>query len=188
MAKGVGSVLVFLGAALVVGQGLRGEPPAVHFEDRDTLLRPEGYREWVFVGSSLGLRYEGKDEKQQSEKLEFKNVYIDPPAYRAYLKTRKFPQGTILILETAVAASKAEPTLKGTYQKEFVGLSAAVKDSARFPDGWAYFGFNDGSGKLKAKARPFAKTACYNCHQQKGADDNVFTQFYPVLKPASKAP
>src|SRR5262245_25032831 len=28
------------------------------FEGKETLLRPAGYRQWVFVGSSLGLRYD----------------------------------------------------------------------------------------------------------------------------------
>src|SRR5262249_33527598 len=156
--------------------------PAAQFEGKDTLLRPEGYREWVFVGSSLGLRYdEGKEEPQP---LEFKNVYIDPAAYRAYRETGAFPQGTVLVLETASRADKKEPGLRGSFQKELTGLSAAVKDNDHFPDGWAYFSFSDGPGKPKDKARPAKKAACYDCHREKGAEDNVFTQFYPVLRAA----
>jgi Cytochrome P460 len=154
--------------------------PAAQFEGKDTLLRPEGYREWVFVGSSLGLRYEGG--KKQPERLEFKNVYIDPAAYRAYKETGAFPRGTVLVLETAAGEEKKEPGLRGSFQKELNGLSAAVKDKGRFPDGWAYFSFSDGPGKTKA--RPAKKSACYDCHREKGAEDNVFTQFYPVLKAA----
>jgi hypothetical protein len=30
---------------------------------------------------------------------------------------------------------------------------------------------------------PF-RDPCYDCHRQKGAEDNVFAQFYPVLKAA----
>src|SRR5438552_16519822 len=67
---------------------------AASFEGKDTLLRPEGYREWVFVGSSSGLRYDKEDGKPQPEKLEYKNVYIDPVAYREYAKRKTFPQGT----------------------------------------------------------------------------------------------
>jgi hypothetical protein len=167
---------------LVLGPAPSADERAAQFEGKDTLRRPERYREWVFVGSSQGLRYNEKDDQQQSDKLEFKNVYINPAAYRAYLKTGKFPEGTILMLETASAAIKAEPGLRGSYQKEFTSLSAAVKDSLRFGDGWAYFSFSAGPGKLTATARPFPKAACFDCHHQKGADDNVFTQFYPVLR------
>src|SRR5262249_49963865 len=82
------------------------------------------------------------------------------------------------------AEEKNEPGLRGSFQKEFTGLSAAVKDRDRFPDGWAYFSFSDGPGKTKDRARPAKKAACYDCHREKGAEDNVFTQFYPVLKAA----
>ena len=160
------------------------EKAVVRFEGKDTLLLPEGYREWVFVGSSLGLRYD--DGKDRPEHLEYKNVYIDPAAYRAYKETGAFPQGTVLVLETAAGEEKKEPGLRGSFQKEFTGLSAAVKDKARCPDGWAYFSFSDGAGKLKNKAQPAKKAACYDCHRQKGAEDNVFTQFYPVLKAARR--
>jgi tetratricopeptide (TPR) repeat protein len=173
------SLPVFLGATIF---GAAPAKPVAQFEGKDMLLRPEGYREWVFAGSSLGLRYdEGKKEPQQ---LEYKNVYIDPAAYRAYKETGVFPQGTVLVLETAAGEEKKEPGLRGSFQKEFTGLSTAVKDKDRFPDGWAYFSFSDGSGKTKDKAQPARKAACYDCHREKGAEDNVFTQFYPVLKAA----
>jgi hypothetical protein len=156
--------------------------PAAVFEGKDTLLRPDGYREWVFVGSSLGLRYE--DGKEQPGQREFKNVYIDRAAYRAYRQTGVFPQGTVLVLESAAAGEKKEPGLRGSFQKEFTGLAAAVKDKDRFPNGWAYFSFSAGAGKTKDRAQPAKKAACYDCHRQKGAEDHVFTQFYPVLKAA----
>jgi uncharacterized protein (TIGR03067 family) len=170
--------LVIIGAML----GAAPAKPAARFEGKDTLLRPEGYREWVFVGSSLGLRYEG-GEKQPGQ-LEYKNVYIDPAAYRAYRQTGEFQQGTVFVLETAASEEKKEPDLRGSFQKQFTGLAAAVKDRDRFPDGWAYFTFSDGPGKTKEKARPAKRAACYDCHRQKGAEDHVFTQFYPVLTAA----
>jgi hypothetical protein len=98
--------------------------PAAQFEGKDTLLRPENYREWVFVGSTLGLRYQ--EGKKQPEQLEYKNVYIDPAAYRAYKETGAFPQGMVLVLETAAGEEKKDTGLRGSFQKEFTGLSAAV--------------------------------------------------------------
>lgn len=165
---------------------LGAEKSPARFEGKDALLRPEGYREWVFVGSSLGLQYNPKDEKSESTSMEYKNVYINPSAYREYSNSGKFPEGTVLVLETASTETKKEPGLQGSFQKEYIGLSAAVKDSKRFPDGWAYFRFSDGSGKPRAKSNPSAKESCYDCHRQKAATDNVFTQFYPVLRAAAK--
>src|SRR5207237_1888232 len=105
---------VFLGATMFGAAPARS---AAQFEGKDTLLRPEGYREWVFVGSSLGLRYE--EGKKEPGPPEFKNVYIDPVAYRVYRQTGAFPQGTVLVLETASAEEKKEPGLRGSFQKEF---------------------------------------------------------------------
>src|SRR5215470_13693972 len=156
---------LFLAVCIVAAMFAREPVKAVvQFEGKDTLLRPDGYREWIFVGSSLGLRYD--EGKKQSDQLEYKNVYLDPAAYRAYKETGAFPQGTVLVLETATADEKREPGLRGSYQKEFTGLSAAVKDKDRFPDGWAYFAFSDAPGKTKDKARPAKKAACYDCHRE----------------------
>ncbi|MBM3840890.1 MAG: cytochrome P460 [Verrucomicrobia bacterium] len=167
-------------------------PSSLHaapvFQGADTLLRPKNYREWVFVGSSIGLEYSPEADKQKSGKSEYKNVYINPAAYRQFAKTGRFPEGTILVLETASSETKNEPGLQGSFQKEFIGLSAAVKDRKRFKEGWAYFRFSEGAGKLKPSAKPAEKSACYDCHRDKGATDHVFTQFYPVLRaaPANK--
>jgi hypothetical protein len=170
-------------AALLISSVFGLEKPATQ---KDVFVLPKDYREWIFVGSSLGLRYDETDEKQKPEELEYKNIYINPSAYREYMKTGKFPQGTTLILEIAKAETKKEPGLRGSYQKEFVGLLAAVKDRERFEDEWAYFRFTDKDGKLVDKARLFPKASCYDCHRHKAADDNVFTQFYPVLKATNK--
>lgn len=159
--------------------------PAAVFEGADTLLRPEGYREWVFVGSSTGLNYSPNPAPASANSgTDFKNVYINPAAYREFSKTGKFPEGTIMILEIAQAATKNEPGLQGSFASKYIALEASVKDSKRFPGGWAYYGFTDQEGKLLAKAKPFPETSCLSCHQKKAATDLVFTQFYPVLNAA----
>lgn len=161
------------------------EKPVAVFEGQDTLLRPEGYREWVFVGSSTGLNYSPNPAPSSSTSgTDFKNVYINPSSYREFVKTGTFPEGTVMILEIAQAANKNEPGLQGTFASKYVALEASVKDSQRFAGGWAYFGFTDQEGKLKDKAKPFPDSACLSCHQQKAATDRVFTQFYPVLNAA----
>ncbi len=161
------------------------------FEGKDTLLRPEGYREWIFVGSSLGLSYKenpaGADKPTTDLGL-YHNVYINPSSYKAFASSGKFPDGTILVLELASAGVKKEPRLQGSYQNEFVALEATVKDSKRFAEEWAYFSFEGPDGKPVSKAKPFPKDRCWSCHDQKAATDNVFTQFYPVLRAVAPKP
>ncbi|PYP88644.1 MAG: cytochrome P460 [Blastocatellia bacterium AA13] len=164
--------------------GAKSRPAAV-FEGQDTMLRPEGYREWVFVGSSTGLSYlPNAPADGESKREDIKHVYIDPFAYREFSRTGKFPEGTVMILEVARAATKNEPGLQGSFAGEYIALEASVKDSKRFPGGWAYFSFTERGGKSVAKAKPFPEGACLSCHQKKAATDHVFTQFYPVLNAA----
>ena len=179
---------LFSPALLSEGPAVVDDSQAPRFQDKDTLLRPVGYREWIFVGSSLGLRYAPDREAKQSDRPEiYHNVYINPPAYREFSRTGKFPDGTMMVLELASAEVKREPGLQGSYQKKYVGLEASVKDSGRFEKGWAYFSFDGSDGKRKDVAQPFPAEACWSCHHQKAATDHVFTQFYPVLRAARNA-
>jgi hypothetical protein len=159
---------------------------AAVFEGETTLLRPASYREWVFVGSSLGLSYAETAVPDTSAGRElFHNVYIDPAAYQAFSETGTFPDGTVMILELMTAEVKNEPGLQGRYEGEFVALEASVKDSSRFEGDWAYYGFTERGGRLKDKAEPFDRETCWECHNQNAATDMVFTQFYPVLQAAA---
>ena len=54
-----------------------------------------------------------------------------------------------------------------------------VKDEARFPGKWAFFGFDEGK---TAKMIP-TSASCYGCHASHGAVDTTFVQFYPTLLP-----
>ena len=153
------------------------------FEGKNTLLRPLNYREWVFVGSSQGLSYAANPAAGGTSEM-YHNVYIKPEAYREFAKTGKFPEGTMLAMELVSADTKKEPGLQGSYEKDFMGLEVSVKDSRRFEDGWAYYNFSNGRGaSYKDKAEPFpASAGCVACHKQNAQTDNVFTQFYPVLR------
>lgn len=140
------------------------------------LIRPEGYREWILAGASLGLGY--SEGPGASPEL-FHNVYVDRRAYAQHRRDGTFPEGTVLVLELFRPGAKATPARTGRYEAERVGLEAAVKDRARFDGGWAYFGFGDGSLR---QARAFPAARCAACHRAHAATDNVFTQFYPALR------
>lgn len=169
----------------IAGLGLSGNArpdKSAPVFDGKALVRPEGYREWVFVGSSLGLAYSKIPGQAVPGSDLYHNVYINPSSYHEFAKTGKFPEGTVMVLELARPEVKSEPGLQGSFEKEFVALEASVKDSSRFEGGWAYFNFTEAGGKLKAKAEAFPQSACWSCHHVNAATDHVFTQFYPVLR------
>jgi hypothetical protein len=69
-----------------------------------------------------------------------------------------------------------------TNQTDFERMAVEVKDSSRFPDKWAYFGF--GPDTKTAEANP--KAACWQCHEDHAAVEHTFVQFYPTLKPIAE--
>jgi hypothetical protein len=86
----------------------------------------------------------------------------------------------MLVLELYEAGEKAHPATGGLFESRRRAVEVAVKDHERFPDcGWAYFSF--GEGRTDAAA-PVSSTRCVSCHREHAAHDNVFTQFYPVLR------
>ena len=171
-------VIGLLGALAV--RAVPPEPSTAEprFTAQKELLRPEGFREWIFVGATLGVSY---SEKAPSNPT-FHNLYINPRAYREYEQSGRFPDGTIIAMETLTAGQQTSIARHGQFQDQVTGLEAAVKDSSRFPNSWAYFAFTRRGQDPAPTATAFPKEACWDCHHQHGATDNVFTQFYPVLR------
>jgi hypothetical protein len=152
---------------------------APHFNGQGELLRPADFREWVFLTSGLGMTY-GPNGTAPGAAPNFSNVFVNPPAYRSFMSTGKWPEGTYFILEIRRGEENVSINNGGRTQGAHIALEAAVKDSSRYPDGgWAYFSF-DGATGLRASAAPLPRTAeCYACHRQHGAVEWTFTQFYP---------
>ena len=139
---------------------------------------PENYPEWVFVGGATGLAY-GENTLPATRHDDapgmFTHVYLEPGAYRHYLETGEFPEGTTFALDMREPTSGVSIATGGWFAGRLRGTHLAVKDSERF-DGWAYFNLAaDGLG------RRVRNSSCNDCHVEHGDVDNVFTQFYPVL-------
>ena len=147
------------------------------FTSGDRLVRPQNYREWIYLSSGLGMAYNPNPNAPPA----FTNVFVAPSAYRAFVATGRWPDKTIFVLEERDAASKGSINTGGHFQADLRGLAAAVKDEKRFPEKWAYFSFT--LDQENAQANP--KIACWQCHTQHGAVDNTFVQFYPTLKPVA---
>lgn len=173
-----------LDVASIAKEGHRHKAPK--FNKKGELVKPEGYREWVFVGAPVTPNSLNNGKAAFPE---FHNVYIDPGSFEHYSKTGEFRDGTILIKElVSVGATKASSG-NGFFEGDFEGLEATVKDSKRFakePGNWAYFSFSTADHTLPYKdvATAFPAEACNSCHQANAADDWVFTQYYPVLRAA----
>jgi len=190
MAQGwrAGPVAVALAALAAAASAGPGSPPVAGPRYAgESLLRPASIEEWVLAGASLGLGYgepSGADAAGAPGGL-FHNVYIEPSAYAAFARSGRFPPGTMLALALHPPRRKAAPSRQGLFEGERVAVAIAVKDPARYPGGWAYFTFGDAPAGARAVPQP--REACERCHAEHAADDHVFVQFYPTLRPHSAA-
>jgi hypothetical protein len=140
------------------------------FAGSGTLVRPDGYRDWISIGSSTGTG----DALGPHTPANAHHAYIDRSAYREFSETGKFPEGAVLMLE-----------IFGASGKQPIALTASVKDS-KFDGGWGYFDFTNSDGTIADKAQSILdKSSCRSCHEERARFDHVFTQFHPVLKTAT---
>jgi len=141
------------------------------------LLPPTDYREWIFLSSGLGMSYSATPGHEM-----FTNVFVPQWAYQEFLKSGKWPDKTMFVVEDRYATSKGSINKAGHYQSDSMGIGVEVKDETRFPDKWAYFNFDENT--KSASANP--KAGCWSCHEEHAAVEHVFVQFYPTLKPVAK--
>ena len=145
------------------------------------LKLPARYREWVYLTSGLDMSYNPKATAAGHSM--FDNVFVNPAAYRVFLKTGTWPDKTVMVLENRGAESGSSINHRGqTQSSEVMGLEVHVKDASRLQGGWGFFGFDNGVS-AKLIARP---AECYSCHEAHAAVDTTFVQFYPTLRGVAK--
>jgi hypothetical protein len=163
----------------------RAQSSGPQFTRDGRLIRPDNYREWIYLSSGLGMTY-GLLDKAASVAVgkRFDNVFVNPEAYRAFLQTGRWPDKTIFVLEVRASSTSGSINRGGHYQESVVGLEAHVKDEARFANRWAFFDL----GASAPSAPPLAPSStCQTCHAKHGAVDDTFVQFYPTLIATARA-
>jgi hypothetical protein len=176
-----GLVIAAMAIRVSRSQTSPGNVAGPQFTADGKLVRPEGYRRWVYVSSGLGMSYTQRaDDNMQM----FTNVFVNPSSYDYFLAHGTWPDKTIFVLELYGSTSQGSINKHGNYQKDFMGLDVEVKDEKRFADKWAYFGFN--SGEKAASADTPSKNVCWQCHDANAAVEHSFVQFYPELLKVAK--
>jgi hypothetical protein len=120
---------------------------------------------------------------------EYHNIYLKPEDYAAYLSTGTFPEKTVLVMDVYQPQQRDANRVvtAGSYNGKSLGIEVAVKNSNR-PDrrttDWAYYDFADrsGNGHFPTDKAAEADKDCYACHKAHAGSDNVWVQFYPVIR------
>ncbi|KAA6462164.1 cytochrome P460 [Acidobacteria bacterium AB60] len=166
------------------GSDTRAAAPATEpaYEKNGDMKPPASYREWIYLTSGIDMSYSPKPDF--ADHSMFDNVFVNPEAYRTFVQTGTWPDKTVMVLEARMAQSKGSINQRGHFQgTDLMALEVHVKDTARFPDKWAFFEFDslDKPGSLVPQGAP-----CYTCHAAHGAVDTTFVQFYPTLLPLAQ--
>src|SRR5262245_4274631 len=187
-------------AAIVTTVGVRGDgavadaqapattartPPAAmpSYDSNGALKLPDGYRQWVLAGTSMGLSYADGPTSGMGMEM-FNETLIEPSAYKHFVETGTFREGTMLALIVHGIGENALPARRGRFAADIHGVEMAVKDSSHRPEGWAYYAFGGMTG-IRASAQANPKENCYNCHKEHAKRDNVFMQYYTLLSEAA---
>jgi hypothetical protein len=170
----------FLPAVLASVMLLGANNPALQYTRDSKMILPKDYRQWIFLSSGLGMGYD--PAAKDSANPQFDNVFVNPASYQAFLKTGTWPDKTVLILELRGSDNHASITTTGRSQTAVNAIEAHVKDASQ--GGWAFYSF----GKAETEGTLLPKTRdCYACHEQNGAVQTTFVQFYPTLIDVAKA-
>jgi hypothetical protein len=160
-----------------VASGFFAGDEALRFTAKGEMLFPEHYRDWVWLSSGLGMSYTSNAENPDPK---FDNVFVSPAAYKTFLSSGTWPTETVFMLEIRSARHQGSINQAGRYQGDLLDIEAHVKK----PDGrWAFYGFGKGN---KPAAVIGHDASCYSCHEQHGAVDTTFVQFYPTLLPIAR--
>jgi hypothetical protein len=158
-------------------------PAMPQYNSDGALQLPGDYRQWIFVGSSLGLSYTQGGPASMNMEM-FHETLMEPSAYKHFVDTGTFREGTMFALLLHGTGENVLPARRGKFATDVHGVEMAVKDTSHRPEGWAYYNFG-GMGGLRTTAQAMPKESCYSCHVQHARRDNVFLQFYGLLAEAA---
>jgi len=172
-----------IAGGLLASSATQAQPPkpAAAFTADGKLEFPKDYRTWVFLSSGMDMTY-GPNAPVGGHHM-FDNVFVDRAAHEAFLKTGRWPERAIFVLEIRGGQQEGSINKHGLFQTSLMGVEAHVKDK-RYPSGWAFFGFNPRT-PVAVQALP-QTSACNQCHEKNAAVDTTFVQFYPTLLPLAK--
>lgn len=172
----IGTAICLVLAVCVAAEAPRSVDVARFNEDGE-LIVPGNMDEWVFLGSSLGMGYSQESFDPGSPGM-FQIARMEPQAYRAFLATGRFVDGTMIALHFFGSQNEVSINRAGFVMDDLHFGEIHYKDSERFPDGFNFY--NVANGEATAEEIPLPNE-CVECHKRDAAYDGVFVQFYPVI-------
>ncbi|UTW56345.1 cytochrome P460 family protein [Kordiimonas sp. SCSIO 12610] len=137
----------------------------------EDLMLPKQYYEWVFIGTA---------HQDDDIAPRFHVTYIDDKSFKAFKETGEFPVGTIILRETTPSRYIETEERTGNIMGDQTISRLHIKDEYAGAGTWSFYSWKPETGQATYIDRK--KANCYSCHEKHAAHDQVFTQFYPVMR------
>jgi len=153
---------------------LAASDSSAKYTSDNRLTFPADYREWIFLSAGRGMTY-GPAANPNGAPL-FDNVFVHPAAYREFLKTGRWPDKSVFVLEVREAWTEGSINTGGQFQRKLVHIEVEVKDQKRFSDsnGWGYLTL------ARYKSRP-------SCCPRPSSVIRVIREMAPWSRPSSSS-
>ena len=186
--KGILVMGLFLIPVIALAAGEKQFSPYV--DGRGNISLPSDFRaKWVHLGTWIVTSRAalGQDLGPTAPGTGLHEVYTQPESVRAYKKTGKWPDGTVIVQEVRSIQWDDLPTGHVMYAGEGAEWFVMVKDSrGRFKnnpiwgDGWGWALFRAADTKKNISTN--YKNDCLGCHEVAKDTDLVFASGYPTLR------
>ena len=116
------TIVVCLG--FLAGRRLRSLIPASRSTPATTICSaPKNFREWIYLSSGLGMNY----SPGSSDHVMFTNVFVPQWAYAEFLKSGKWPDKTMFVVEERCSETKGSINKVGHFQGDLMGYGRRSK-------------------------------------------------------------
>jgi hypothetical protein len=88
------------------------DSPTPQYTKDNQLPRPDNYREWIFLSSGLGMNY----SPSAGSMVMFTNVFVPQWAYKEFLKSGKWPDKTMFVVEERGSETKGSIVKSGHFK------------------------------------------------------------------------
>src|SRR5512143_3567024 len=105
---------------ILFGLCLAATAGAQQYTKDGELALPKDYRQWIFLSSGIGMTYSGSAPQNPP----FENVFVNPEAYRGFLKTGTWPDKTVMLLEVRASESRVSINKDGRVQTNVAAIEA----------------------------------------------------------------
>ena len=182
-------IALFLLPIITLGAGGKEASFSPYVDGNGNITLPEDFRAtWVhlgtiFVTSQTAIPGLGKAAPGSG----LHDVYTQPESLRAYKKTSKWADGTVIVMESRTMKWDDVPTGHVIYGGKPTDWFVMVKDgkgrfknSPNWGDGWGWALFRAADPKKNASTG--YKNDCLSCHEVAKDTDWVFIDGYPTLR------